>query len=79
MAAMLLSVRLQMRESNDSSGLHMLDPRNRTQSRPLKVQNQSLGDGPYETRDCNLAHFQTTIPKGNSCGELVLHPELENV
>jgi hypothetical protein len=79
MAAALLFVRLQMQESSDSSGLYMLDPRNRKQSHLLKVQNRSWEDGPYEIHACSWAHFQTTVPKGNSCGELVLHPELENV
>jgi hypothetical protein len=79
MAAELLSVQLQMQVPDDNCGLHMLDPRNRKQSRPLKVQTQSLEDGPYETHACSLAHFPTTVPKGTPCGELVPHPELEDV
>jgi hypothetical protein len=78
MAAVSLSVQLQMPEPNGSSGLRMLDPRNQKQSRPLKVQNRSLEEVPYQTRACSLAHFRTTVPKGTPCGELVLHPELED-
>jgi hypothetical protein len=78
MAAGLLSVQLQMQVPNDNCGLHMLDPRNRKQSHPLKVQTQFLEDGPYEIRACSLAHFPTTVPKGTSCSELDPHPKLED-
>ncbi len=65
-----------MQESSGSSVPHVLDPRNRKQSHPLKVQNLFLVDSPPGTHNSSLGHSQTTVPKGNSCGELVLQPEL---